>query len=62
MYRNFIKNYVENIPVYFKDKKKNNFSIFNIYNRFLKFPKCSTISKNKNHLNFYYFEVIKTVP
>ena len=50
MNRDFIKHYVENIPVYFEDKKKDNLRIFNTYNRLLEFLKCPAISKNKKLL------------
>ena len=51
MNRDFIKHYVENIPVYFEDKKKDNLRIFNTYNRLLEFLKCPAISKNKKLLD-----------
>ena len=51
MNRNFIKKYVENIPIYFEDKKKDNLRIFNTYNRLLKFLKCPVNSKNKKLLD-----------
>ena len=51
MNRDFVKKYVENIPVYFEDKKKDNLRIYNTYNRLLKFLKCPLISKNKKLLD-----------
>ena len=47
MNRDFIKKYVESIPVYFKDKKQANLRIFKICDGLFKFLKCSKTLKKK---------------
>ena len=51
MDRNSVRKYIENIPVYFGDKKKDNLRIFNTYNKLLEFLKCPAISKNAKLLD-----------
>ena len=51
MKKHFSEKYVENIPIYFKDKKEDNRRLFVTYNRLLKFLKLEEISKGKKILD-----------